>query len=103
MAGDIKAAIDPDAASSDGALSATITRSCGPSAAASSLTAIRLVCEPDAASTRKPCSRTRASVAPRATADTSCPARTSRAAISPPTAPSPTMATFMAALLDSKP
>ena len=61
-------------------------------------TAIGIANEPSRLSTCRPSRRTAASVAPRASAETSCPARARRAPSRPPTAPRPTMATFIAGL-----
>jgi len=79
-----------------GPFSAITTRSCGPSAAAESLAAMRCaVSAPPALRTRTPCSRSAASVAPRASAETVCPAAASRAASNPPMAPRPAIAIFI--------
>ena len=81
-----------------GALTATRTRSCGPRAAGSSATVMSTRWLPAASSSRRPCSRTAASVAPRTRALTctrSAGSRASQAANRPPMAPRPTMHTFM--------
>ena len=82
------------AVASDWALSATINGSCWPSARASSLALIAEVVSAPAIVRRKPCARIAASVAPRASALTSWPARASFAANKPPTAPNPGTALF---------
>ena len=90
--GPISGCIAAAAAASAGPLSAAITKSCGPSVVASSLAVICTRASRPSIASRNPCSRTAASVAPRASAVTAWPAAASLAAIKPPTAPRPTTA-----------
>jgi len=76
-------------ASSACAFTARSTASCGPSAAGSSVAATGTDQVRSPSTIRTPCARIASSVAPRAIALTSCPARARRAARSPPTAPAP--------------
>ena len=90
VAGPISGAIRAATAGSDGALTATSTRSCTPSAAGSSLALTGALNNSAPWRSRKPCSRNAASVAPRATADTShSPVKAKRVPMKPPIAPTP--------------
>ena len=93
--GPISGCIARAAAASAGPLSAAITKSCGPSVEASSVVVICTRVSRPPATSRSPCSRTAASVAPRASAATGWPAVASLAANKPPTAPRPTTAIFI--------
>ena len=78
------------AAGSDWALTASTTKSWGPSSAASSDAATFTVTAPSADSTLSPRDLSAASVAPRAYTDVSTPALASPDAMTPPIAPAPT-------------
>ena len=72
-----------------GPLTATTTRSCGPSSAGSSAASTFARSSPPVLASRIPCARSAASVAPRATALTACSCAASRAPMKPPMAPAP--------------
>ena len=72
-----------------GALTATTTRSCTPSAAGSLLARTAWVVVPSACASCRPCCCSAASVAPRATTPTVHPTAASLAPSQPPMAPAP--------------